>query len=266
MPLLRVLRALLLLGQFFFLAGCFTALSRYEGHKPSPSVAVGAAAADIVTAPVQLAIIPPLLIEDAARKRDEPERVARAAAAAAVRKAEEERVMAVARLIQERLDAEPELLTSDAFWDEYAGEKRAQSIALGRAMRRQDRPVPPEITAYLLGRFPEHVHGILGNGRVPHDELCAMVLDITQDYKVRDVAIGTLVRDRSFDFGEPWRTILIHEFQLHLGALFGTDRYTRAELLALSRMATIDPSVRAMAEENLRRANAKPEASTGLAP
>jgi hypothetical protein len=262
MKLVRVLHAGLTPGLCLCLSGCFTALTRYGGNDPSPTVTVGAATADIVTSPVQVPLFAASFLGDAA-SRPSKEQIEQAAARRAALKAEEQRVFALAQQIHERIEAAPELLTSDEFWEEYAGETRAQSIALGRSLGKQTLPVAAEVTEFLLHRFPANVHSILNGGRVPQVELTAMVTNPARCYSVRSVAISALVRDRSFDFGEPWRTILINEFPQHLGLLFGTERYTRAELIQLSRDPAQHPSVRWRAEERLRYNRFKPEPVAG---
>lgn len=238
--------ALTLLAQ----SGCFTALSRWGGEKPTPAVAVTAATADIATSPIQVPVLTVAAIRHAATKPTKAE------IAAAQKRHEEEvaennRVMDLAKAIFERLKANPGLFNDDVFWREHESETRATHLAFIWFIREPEAPASPEINRRLFARFPDNAAAIYTKPRTTHAELTALVTDPSVPYPIREASIYTLVCDPAFDFGEPWRTILLRDFPIQTSLLFDTLRYTKDELTTIRDDPTLGLYMRNMAKAQL---------------
>lgn len=228
------------------------------GQEPSPSETIIAATADVVTAPVQIPALAIGAIHNAATQpsRQEIEAAKKRSEAEA---AERERVFALARTLLARLQVRPDVLGDDAFWNENAREPLASHYALIWFLHEPSAPHSPELNARLTARFPDDVDAILSQKRTTHAELTALVANPAVPYKIREAAIDTLVRDKSFDFCEPWRSILLRDFHQKTGLLFGTRRYTRAELVAIRDDPAQSPDMRREAEGSLQYNFYKPD-------
>ncbi|MFH1496997.1 MAG: hypothetical protein ABII82_04145 [Verrucomicrobiota bacterium] len=241
------------------LSGCFTAMSRWWGNEPSADVVVMAATADIVTSPIQVTAL-----ALAAAKHRPYDREA-ALTREALENEQREASLAIARQILEHLSANPALLTDDVFWDGQPTTDGRAMYGLSWFLQKPEAPFSPAINRYLLDRFPEQDGLILSEQRTTHEELTTLAADVAQPYDVREQALDTLLRDPTFDFGEPWREMVLTEFQLKVLLLFGTRRYTRAELVALAAREDIPQHIRTGATWNLERAYYK-DANTPPAP
>jgi hypothetical protein len=224
-------------------SGCFSAYSRWWGNEPSTGVKVAAATADVATAPVQLPVLAIHKIKhssydvDAARAHEEQNN------------REREARIAASKLVLQELKANPALITDDTFWNRQP----ANDYGLFWFLQEPNAPRSPAINTYLLKRFPDKSSVILGNGRATHGELTAIASDRAQPYDTRESAIDALLRDKSFEFGEPWRRMVLEEFGLKTSLLFGTRRYTRQELIALSQDPKTPAWIQQTARDNIDR-------------
>lgn len=225
------------------MSGCFSAYSRWWGNEPSTGVKVAAATADVATAPVQLPVLAIHKIKhssydaEAARAREEQNN------------REKEARIAASKLVLAELKSNPALLTDDTFWNRQP----ANDYGLLWFLQEPNSPRSPTINAYLLKRFPDKSTAILGNGRATHAERTAIAIDRAQPYDTRESAIDALLRDKSFEFGEPWRGMVISEFTLKTSLLFGTRRYTRQELISLSQDPKTPAWIQQTARDNIDR-------------
>lgn len=238
-------------------SGCFTALSRWGGEKPTPAVTVTAATADIATSPIQVPVLTVAAIRNAATKPTKAE-IAAARKRQEAEATENNRVMELAQTMFERLKARPALLDDDAFWREYENETRATHYAFHWFIQTPEAPASPEINRRLFARFPDNASVIYTKSRTTHAELTALVADPSVPYKIREASITTLASDPAFDFGEPWRTILLHDFSVHTSLLFATRRYTRDELIAIRDDPAQPIHMRNFAKAQLDYGNYKP--------
>jgi len=197
----------------------------------------------VATSPVQLPVIaiykiqkPPYDV-DAARAREEQNN------------REKETRIAASKLVFEELKVNPALLTDDTFWNRQP----PNDYGLLWFLQEPTAPRSPEINAYLLKRFPEKSTPILSNSRATAAELTAIAGDRQQPYNTRESAIDALLRDDSFDFGEPWRRMVLEEFVLKATLLFGTRRYTRQELVELSKNPKAPAWIQQTARDNIAR-------------
>lgn len=224
-------------------SGCFSAYSRWMGNDPPTSVKVAAAVADVATSPVQLPLLAMHKINQA------PYDVEAARAREEQHNREREARIAASKLVLEKLKTNPGLLTEDVFWDEQP----ANDYGLLWFLQEPTTPHTPAINAYLLKRFPDKSTEILSNGRANHEELTAIAGDRQQPFDTRESAIDALLRDNSFEFGEPWRRMVIEEFTPKVTLLFGTRRYTRQELAALYGDPKTPAWIQQTARENIAR-------------
>lgn len=231
------------------LTGCFSAYSRWWGNEPSTGVKITAAAADVVTSPVQLPVYALHKLNQA------PYDPQAARARAEEEKREREGRIATSKIVFEELKSNPALLTDDNFWSRQP----ANDYGLLWFLQEPTAPHSPAINAYLLKRFPDKAAAILSNGRTTQSELTTIAADRLQTHRIRECAIDTLLRDKTFDFREPWRRMVLDEFQLKITLLFGTQRYTRAELVTLSHDPKTPAWIRQMARDNISRNTFKPE-------
>ncbi len=250
--------AVLLLASGSLLSGCFSAGVRAWGwgNQPSTRVKVAAATADLATAPVQ---IPAFAL--AALNHDPYDKQAALERSELNRKAQEER-MRQAQLIFNDLKQNPALLTDDAFWDQQATSSNAALLALIWYLQLPEAAKSPEINTYLLRRFPEESGAIFANGRATQTELTGIAGARAQPYKIRMSALDALLRDRSFDFADPWRKLVLEEFGSLEDLMFATSRFTRAELQALAADPTTPAGTRDRAAQSLKLGNIKPDPTT----
>lgn len=249
----RLAAACLLAAPALLLSGCFSASVRFWGNKPSTGVKIAAATADVATAPVQ---IPAFAVAKATSPRPpDPKLVAESEAR--LRKQQEARA-ASAKLIVAEIGQTPALLTDDAFWDRHSADISAATLGLLWTLQSPSTPASPEINAYLLRRFPRESGSILANGRATRGELTALAADKAQPHDIRQNAIDALLRDPGFDFGEPWRRLVIDEFPIKTQLMFGTRRYTLAELETLAKDPATPKWIRDMARDNIGRGWFKP--------
>jgi hypothetical protein len=235
------------------LSGCFSASARWGGNEPSPGVKVAAATADVLSAPVQL---PAFAIAKIGEPHRDPKVVAEQAAAERKRSQERE---AAAHVILSALKQTPALLTDAAFWDSQPDHDHIRTLGLDWYLQEPTAPASPAINAWLLKRFPEEDGMILHNGRASHDELTGLATDTNQSYRIRETALDCLLRDPTFDFSEPWKRMVFDEFQGQIPLVFGTRRFTRKELIALSQDPKIPKWIQEMAAQNLSWNSFKPE-------
>ena len=226
------------------------------GNEPSTEVKAAAAAADVATAPVQ---IPAFAV---AALNHKPHDKQAALEREAARKKEQEERLAEARLILDRLEQTPALLNEDTFWEQQT-RTSAATLALLWFLQTPHAPASPEINAYLLRRFPNESGSILANGRASHSELTEIAGNSTLSHQIREDALDALLRDRAFDFTDPWRKLVLSEFGAKAQLMFSTSRFTRQELMTLAQGADTPKWIQQMAAQSLDLGCFKAEPTAG---
>ncbi len=152
---------------------------------------------------------------------------------------------------RDELHANPELITSDAFWLQNKDHRRTAELGLRWLIQDKTFAVTPEIRNYVLKNFPDAIFVIFQSDRFDSNELKAIARDKHADHRLRDMAVDSLLRDTEFEVSGDWRKFVVEEFPAKASFLFGRKKFTKAELEAIVLEPKTPNWIKEYAQKNL---------------
>jgi hypothetical protein len=170
-----------------------------------------------------------------------------------------------ARILQYRDEfrTNPSIITSDNFWNAQTNQDRSAQDGLDRLIEDQSFKFTPQISEYLLKRFPKRAEELSRNKRLNHDELIGIIKDLQYPQRVRQTAIYVLIKDQSFEVTDEWKKCVFYQYPNEIGTLLYDQRLTKSEIEALLVEPKIPDYVKQDAQSKLKTGWYKTENSGG---
>jgi hypothetical protein len=157
--------------------------------------------------------------------------------------------------------ANPSLITSDDFWNAQTNQDRSAQDGLDRLIEDQSFSFTPQISEYILKRFPGRTEELSQNKRLNHDELIKIINDVQNPQRVRETAVYVLISDRFFEVTDEWKKCVFYQYPNEIGKLLYDERLTKSEIEALIADPKIPDYVKEDAQSKLKIGWYKTESS-----
>jgi hypothetical protein len=122
------------------------------------------------------------------------------------------------------------LITNDDFWNAQTNHDRSAEDGLDRLIRDESFKFTPQISEYLLKRFPGRAEELSQNKKLNHDELIGIVKNLQYPQRVRQTAIYVLIKDPSFEVTDEWKKCVFYQYPNEIGTLLYDRRLTKNEI------------------------------------
>ena len=152
---------------------------------------------------------------------------------------------------RDKFRANPSLITNDVFWNAQTNRERLAERGLVELIRDQSFKFSPEINDYISKKLPGGTEALLLDRHFSREELISMAKDPQNSRRIRESALGQLVRDKNFDVTDEWKTYVIDQFPNELGDLLLDERFTKNELETLLQNPKVSDEAKHVIKEDL---------------